>query len=193
VTIPEGVTSIGESAFEGCSNITDLKLNCDTIEDWFADSKTSLKTLTIGEGTTTISDSTFEGFSALRTVSLGSNVSDIGVNTFANLSRLEDVYCYAVRYPHVAATTFQGSYVEYATLHVPEASIQQYQNHAVWGEFFQIVPIDDSSAINDIYSEGNRPEIEAIYDLNGQRQPALHRGINIIKMSDGTIKKVMVK
>ena len=193
VTIPEGVTSIGESAFEGCSNITDLKLNCETIENWFADIKTSLKTLTIGEGTTTISDSAFEGFSVLTTVSLGSNVSNIGANAFAQLSKLEDVYCYAIRYPRVDASTFQGSYVEYVTLHVPEVSLQQYKNHAVWGEFFQIVPIDDSSAINDIYSEGNRPEIEAIYDLNGQRQPALHRGINIIKMSDGTIKKVMVK
>ena len=193
VTFPSGLQSINESAFKGCSNITDLKLNCETIEDWFADIKTSVKILTIGEGTTTISDSAFEGFSVLTTVSLGSNVSNIGANAFANLSKLEDVYCYAIRYPRVDASTFQGSYVEYVTLHVPEASIQQYQNHAVWGEFFQIVPIDDSSAINDIYSEGNRPEIEAIYDLNGQRQPALRPGINIIKMNDGTIKKVMVK
>ena len=193
VTVPSSVTSISESAFEGCSNITDLKLNCETIEDWFADIKTSLKTLTIGEGTTTISDSAFEGFSVLTTVSLGSNVSNIGANAFANLSKLEDVYCYAIRYPRVDASTFQGSYVEYVTLHVPEVSLQQYKNHAVWGLFFEIVPIDEPSAITDIEGDGNGLEIEAIYDLNGQRQPALRPGINIIKMSDGTIKKVMVK
>ena len=59
--------------------------------------------------------------------------------------------------------------------------------------FFEIVPIDESSAINEIGIEGVASEIEAIYDGNGQRQPALRRGINIIKMSDGTIKKVLVK
>ena len=193
VTVPSSVTSISESAFEGCSNITDLKLNCETIEDWFADIKTSLKTLTIGEGTTTISDSAFEGFSVLTTVSLGSNVSNIGANAFAHLSKLEDVYCYAIRYPRVDASTFQGSYVEYVTLHVPEVSLQQYKNHAVWGEFFMVVPLDEPSAITDIEGDGNGLEIEAIYDLNGQRQPALRPGINIIKMNDGTIKKVMVK
>ena len=76
---------------------------------------------------------------------------------------------------------------------MPEASLQQYMNHDVWGKFFEIVPIDESSAINDIEGEDNALEIEAIYDQNGQRQPALRRGINIIKMSDGTIKKVLVK
>ena len=32
----------------------------------------------------------------------------------------------------------------------------------------------------------------AIYDLQGRRQPALHRGINIIRTADGKTKKVMV-
>ena len=193
VTVPSSVTSIGESAFKGCSNITDLKLNCETIEDWFADSKTSVKILTIGEGTTTISDSAFEGFSVLTTVSLGSNVSNIGANAFAHLSKLEDVYCYAIRYPRVDASTFEDSCVEYVTLHVPEVSLQQYKNHAVWGLFFEIVPIDEPSAITDIEGDGNGLEIEAIYDLNGQRQQALRPGINIIKMNNGTIKKSVLR
>ena len=33
----------------------------------------------------------------------------------------------------------------------------------------------------------------AVYDLNGRRLPALQKGINIIRMSDGTVKKVLVK
>ena len=90
----------------------------------------------------------------------------------------------------------EGSYVEYVTQHVPEVSLQQYKDHDVWGKFFKMVPLDETSAINDIDredTENSTSEIEAIYDQNGQCLPALCRGVNIIKMSDGSIKKVLVK
>lgn len=163
------VTSIGNNAFYGCSGITSV---------------------TIPETVTSIGDKAFLGCSGLTGITIPSSVTSIGEGVLNGCENVQDIYCYAVSCPSVYDNTF-FSYSP--TLHVPEASLQQYKDHSVWGLFFEIVPIDESSAINEIGIEGVASEIEAIYDGNGQRQPALRRGINIIKMTDGTIKKVLVK
>ena len=36
-----------------------------------------------------------------------------------------------------------------------------------------------------------RATVRAVYNLNGVRLPALQRGINIVRMSDGTTRKVV--
>jgi hypothetical protein len=36
-------------------------------------------------------------------------------------------------------------------------------------------------------------EVEAIYTIDGKRLQQTQQGLNIIRMSDGTIRKVMVK
>ncbi len=50
--------------------------------------------------------------------------------------------------------------------------------------------IDEIEASDGQHSTDN---IQAIYDLTGRRQPAQQRGLNIIRKSDGTTGKVMVK
>ena len=42
-------------------------------------------------------------------------------------SELIDVYCYAEKVPSTKSDAFFGSYPEYATLHVPDASIESYK------------------------------------------------------------------
>lgn len=39
----------------------------------------------------------------------------------------------------------------------------------------------------------NDNKIVAIYSLSGIRQRSLQKGINIVKMSDGTVRKIIVK
>lgn len=34
---------------------------------------------------------------------------------------------------------------------------------------------------------------EAIFSVNGVRNAQLNKGLNIVKMSDGSVKKIMVK
>ena len=48
------------------------------------------------------------------------------------------------------------------------------------------------TGIEDIYNNTNT-KAEAIYSVNGVRNARLSKGLNIVKMSDGSIKKVMVK
>lgn len=48
------------------------------------------------------------------------------------------------------------------------------------------------NAISDIITEGSTPQGEA-YDVNGVRQQSLRHGINIIRQTNGQVKKVVVK
>jgi len=48
------------------------------------------------------------------------------------------------------------------------------------------------TAIETVNAEGvGNAEITAIYDLNGRRRDTLQPGVNIVKMSDGTTRKVI--
>lgn len=48
------------------------------------------------------------------------------------------------------------------------------------------------TSINDVTTEGTAT-IVAIYSLDGRRIESLQRGVNIVKMSDGKTKKVIVR
>jgi hypothetical protein len=45
------------------------------------------------------------------------------------------VYCYAEKVPSTQSDAFKDSYIEYATLHVPNASLESYKNTAPWSGF----------------------------------------------------------
>ena len=48
------------------------------------------------------------------------------------------------------------------------------------------------TAIEAVAAEGvSNADITDIYDLNGRRRDALQPGVNIVKMSDGTTRKVI--
>ena len=51
------------------------------------------------------------------------------------------MYCYAEKVPETSSTVFVDSYVNNATLHVPDASIASYQSAAPWSGFKSIVKL----------------------------------------------------
>jgi hypothetical protein len=188
------VKGVGTDVFKGCPNITSVKVDCKTVKNWFADSKAKVQTLTLGESVTTINVNSFDGFSALKTVYLGSNVSTIGSKAFANCGKLDDVYCYAVRYPNVERNTFENSYLDYVTLHVPAESLNNYKSHEVWGRFKAVVPLTgEEMGIEQLFMTNGTNSAPVIYDLNGHHVSSPKKGLNIIRMSDGAVRKVMVK
>ena len=66
-----------------------------------------------------------------------------------------------------------------------------------WGEFPKTMPAKDvtvyGSYTTGIDSITREREVEEYYFINGKRIPKLQHGINIIRMKNGTVKKVMVK
>jgi hypothetical protein len=71
-------------------------------------------------------------------------VGTIGSRAFSGIDKLTDVTCKAVNVPETTRSAFEGSYIEYVTLHVPEASLEAYRTTAPWSGFKTIVPIDNT-------------------------------------------------
>ena len=88
----------------------------------------------------------------MTSVTIGSGVKSIGSYAFSVCSELLDVYCYAEKVPYTESNAFSGSYLEYATLHVPDASIDSYKATAPWSNFGKIVGLSGE--------EPEQPEVE---------------------------------
>lgn len=92
---------------------------------------------------------------------------------------------------------------EHTTLHVPEGSIEAYKTTSPWSKFRNIVALteDEIDGIKEI--ESLTPALSNgegdWYDLNGRMINSLPTGrsggghINIIRYSDGTSRKVLLK
>mgnify|MGYP003294563100 FL=1 len=72
---------------------------------------------------------------------------------------------------------------------VPEGSKKDYANADEWGKFSNIQEIAGEEGIE---TDNNAIEV-ARYDIHGRLLAEPAQGINIIKMSDGSTHKVMVK
>ncbi len=84
--------------------------------------------------------------SSLITVIIPNSIKTIKAYAFANCPELTDVYCYAVDIPTVYySSIFYGSYIDYATLHVPTASIEKYKKQSPWSNFRNIVGLNGTS------------------------------------------------
>ena len=92
--IAEGVTSIGESAFENCGSLTSVTIpnSVTSIGRYAFYYCTSLTSVTIPDGVTIINDAVFNGCTSLTSVTIPDSVTSIGGSAFYNCTSLTDVY-----------------------------------------------------------------------------------------------------
>ena len=90
---------------------------------------------------------------------------------------------------------FIDSNYKKATLHVPANAVEAYKSAEQWKDFGNIVALtDEDPKPTGIESVNNSIKTaEHYYTTGGKQISAPQRGLNIIKMSDGTIKKVVIK
>ena len=93
VNIPKGVTEIGVSAFNGCSNLTSIIIpdNVTSIGDGAFDSCSSLTTITIPNSVTSMGNGAFYGCSSLTTITIPNSVTSIGGWAFKSCSSLTTI------------------------------------------------------------------------------------------------------
>jgi len=93
ITIPEGVSSIGQYAFSGCSSLTSITIpeGVTSISYQAFYGCSSLTSITIPEGVTGIGDRAFWGCGSLTSITIPSGVVNIGNSVFSGCSNLTSI------------------------------------------------------------------------------------------------------
>ena len=161
---------IGSNAFCGCRKLTSL---------------------TLPAGITKIGDSAFEGCSGLTSLNLPTSITKIGDSAFKDCSGLTSIYVYAEEVPKINGNAFEGCDAKKCTLYVPMGTRDDYR-HSGFGDYFENIVEFDATGIDKTTTSTDVEEV-ARYSVNGQRLSAPTKGLNIVKYSDGSLKKVAVQ
>ena len=183
LTIPSSVTWIGKSAFSGCSGLTNLYyIIDDEIETYlskghpYIDVKCGIEYYLHDKKVTS--------------VVIPSTITEMGKYAFQNCRDLTSVYI-SWPTPISAGSAFSGVGISKCTLYVPQGTEQDYWLADVWGDFGNIVEYDPTG-IDRVTTSTDAKELSR-YSVNGQQLSAPAKGLNIVKYSDGSVKKVAVQ
>ena len=212
LTIPTGVSIINEYAFYDCSSLTRLDLPSSIREIYhsaFMNCR-NLTSLTIPSNVTYISSRAFSGCSSLKNITLPTRIFGIGDNAFYGCSNLNSltlsyelreiyeyafcdcngltsIYVYADKVPKMREDVFKGCDAKKCTIYVPKGTYGDYRS-SEFGYFENIVEFD-ATGIDKTTTSTDAKEVSR-YSVNGQRLVGPTKGLNIVKYSDGSVKKV---
>lgn len=167
--LPSSVTEIGEGAFLNCRGLTNF---------------------TIPSGVTSIGHGAFFCCYGLISLTIPSSVTAIGSRAFNDCSGLISIYAYMEKLPETGSNLFLGCDEKKCTVYVPKGTYDDYFV-SEFGFFSHIVEFD-ATGIDKTTTSTDVEEVSR-YSLNGQRLVGPTKGLNIVKYSDGSVKKVAVE
>ena len=93
ISIPQGVTSIGDSALEGCTGLTSLNIpqGVTSIGGWAFSECRGLTSINIPQGVTSIGNGGFFGCTGLTSISIPQGITNIGMHTFNGCTGLTNI------------------------------------------------------------------------------------------------------
>ena len=209
ITIPNSIEYIGESAFAGCSALTSITVekgnlaynsreNCNAV----IDSETNelilgCKNTVIPNSVTSIGNYAFYGCYGLTSVTIPNSVKKIDYHAFHDCKSLTSVTSMIEEPFEIEDNVFtyygklNYEWFTEATLYVPAGTKSKYESTPAWNMFENIVE-QEVNAVESVETDVQVEETER-YNVSGQRIGTPQKGINIVKMSDGTTRKVMCK
>lgn len=168
--IPEGIKTLGWSAFEGLEQ---------------------LKTIHIPEGVTDLGDYTFYGCTALEELSIPSTVSSGGFHytTFYDCFSLKNIYCYIQNpeaLPHLSSSpgpfgtnpSPETQVYEQAILHVPAGTKAKYEATEGWNLFTHIEEMD-GSADGDVFTARTVEGVDVTYKVINKEEKTCQVGVGL--------------
>ena len=173
MVIPSGVTYIGQEAFENCS---------------------SLKKIELPLGLLSIQQYAFQNCCSLQRLTIPSSVRFMGLKCLGGCVGLEAIYlCWEDKYAIASydnSSNFSDMPYKKCVVYVPSELYDDYRN-ARWDIWFSMRPYDITS-VGNVKTSTDAEEVSR-YSVNGQRLSAPTKGLNIVKYSDGSVKKVAVQ
>ena len=93
------------------------------------------------------------------------------------------------------AEGFSGKAYLYTTLYVPKGCKEKYEVASVWKDFWNIEEMeqDVTDLKTEAVSKANNTGKISYYSISGLKRDSPQKGINIIKNSDGKVRKVIIK
>ena len=156
----------------------------------YSDENTEITDLVIPNSVTSIEEYAFDGCTGLTSVTIPNSVTSIGKSSLycENLATVVSLIenPFAIYEKSSNYRTFSTNTFDYATLYVPNGTIEKYKAKGGWKDFANIVEGTPTGVTNITLDKEttNAP----VYDLNGRRLTEPQKGINIIGG-----KKVVIK
>lgn len=186
-TVPESITWFGDNVFANNQYLT---------------------TLTIPNSVTRLGSAVCSGCANLKSVKLPENITLIDAYSFQSCPKLkfldipESVQSfgeYVFRWTPFEAIVFRGTFpngLRKDTFYLLDASTILYVQRSEINKFKavfsgQVLPLDSYTPVNSVCASPAKEN--NIYDLQGRKMIVPQKGLNIIRYSDGSSKKVLVK
>jgi len=207
IVIPAAVDSIGSGVFYDCRSLAKvtiedsdkpLKLNGSSGSYWglfdtYYNHVNSLKEVYVGRNLDVTGHHCPFYNENIETLTLGHLVTDISGEDYAYCNPTSLHSLASVPPTCASPNVFKNIDKLSCALYVPEGSVDAYKSAFVWSEFFNIESSIGYVEIDMTEDRGDgEPEVIQRYTLDG-RAGGQERGLNIIRMSDGTVRKVLVK
>ena len=207
IAIGNSLTSIGIGAFLGCSSLN--KVIVSDIAAWcgisfesndanplfyakhlYSDENAEIIDLVIPKGVTSIGSYAFYGLTEMKSIVIPASVESIGNNAFYGCKKLLDVVTLITSPVSIPDNAFTDKTYADGSLYIPVGTKGKYQVRGGWKNFVYMeegVP----AGIDHVANEGVKEA--ARYTLGGKRVATPQPGLNIIRMTDGSTRKVVVK
>lgn len=128
---------------------------------------------------------------ALTTISLPADLRSIDKGFLSSCLNLKTIYAYM---PDPNALTYVDNFYYGSrewTLYVPKGTKNAYQNSEAWCYCKEIIEME-TSGIDSVILNPDAKEVSR-FSADGQRLAVPVKGLNIVKYSDGSARKVVVK
>ena len=208
INIPEGMEHISAEAFYACTRLSTISIPstlktiasnafayCEDLENFSVNESSQLYN---------IGSYAFRNCNSLKKVTLPASLTSIDYRSFYHCPSLKEIHSEIVTPFYINDDVFLSyngdniwdedySVYDKAVLFVPKGCVNTYKETEYWNLFKTI--LEEGTPIPTgvkAVAENNRTNVET-YTLGGQRVDSPVRGMNVIKMSDGTVRKVLVK
>ena len=184
ITLTSGITKIGDGAFVGCSGLKEVRFCINDNLDTY---------LTKGHPYINVDCGIkyYINDKEITSIEIPSNVTTLGDYVFQGCSGLTSIYVYAEIVPKIGRDEFTGVDAKKCTLYVPMGTYSDYWL-SDFGNYFENIVEFDATGIDKTTISTDVEEVVR-YSVNGQRLSAPTKGLNIVKYSDGSVKKVAVR